>query len=154
MDKTLDTSREYGTVHGADDGTAFVQDALYFDRKGQLMPGQQQPLVNDAVSPAHFPTKETADRRTGRPSAYNSSMPAALIVYFQRTPQAGVEQSRQHRDAAETAGRAEHPAEIPTLAGFARSIGVHRDTVHGWTRKHPDFSDALRRASERSPRKG
>lgn len=32
---------------------------------------------------------------------------------------------------------------IPTIEGFARFIGVHKDTVYEWASKEPAFSDAL-----------
>lgn len=38
--------------------------------------------------------------------------------------------------------------DMPTLAGFAIKIGVHRDTLHEWVKKHPEFSDAYKRAKD------
>lgn len=34
-------------------------------------------------------------------------------------------------------------ANIPTVDGLAICLGVHRDTINEWSRKHPEFRDAL-----------
>jgi len=39
-------------------------------------------------------------------------------------------------------------SEFPTLAGFAASINVHRDTINEWTHQHPEFSDSLKKAKQ------
>jgi hypothetical protein len=33
-----------------------------------------------------------------------------------------------------------------SLTAFAGSIGVCKDTIHAWTKEHPEFSDAVARA--------
>lgn len=32
---------------------------------------------------------------------------------------------------------------LPTVEGFARRIGVHKDTLYAWSQEHKDFSDSL-----------
>jgi hypothetical protein len=69
----------------------------------------------------------------GRPTKYDISFCEAMSAYFSK--EVGF---------------------FPTLAGFAASIGVTRDTLHEWanakteegTLKHPEFSDAYKRAKE------
>jgi hypothetical protein len=55
----------------------------------------------------------------GRSSAYNSSFCQQIIEFMARGY---------------------------SLTAFAGHIGVARDTVYGWTEKHPEFSDALTKA--------
>ena len=38
------------------------------------------------------------------------------------------------------------PAKLPTLVQFAKSIGVHRDTINAWEHKYDEFSDAVKMA--------
>lgn len=69
----------------------------------------------------------------GRPTAYDPKYCDEIIEYFGVKPY-------------ETINGKQVAADTPTLAGFACKIGVHRDTLHEWTQKHPDFSDAVKRA--------
>lgn len=38
--------------------------------------------------------------------------------------------------------------DLPTLAGFAKKIGVSRETINEWQRVHKEFSDAVKIAKE------
>lgn len=38
--------------------------------------------------------------------------------------------------------------DFPSLAGFAILIGFHRDTIHEWSKVHPEFSDAYKMAKD------
>lgn len=40
------------------------------------------------------------------------------------------------------------PCKLPTLEGFAISIGVHRETLLNWADAHEEFFDALKRAKD------
>jgi len=39
-------------------------------------------------------------------------------------------------------------AELPTIQGFAISIGIPSTTVKGWPKDHPEFADAYARAKD------
>ena len=41
-----------------------------------------------------------------------------------------------------TTGRLQ--TELPTVEGFADYIGVHRDSIYEWKKKHPLFSDTIK----------
>lgn len=75
----------------------------------------------------------------GRPSAYDPKFVDMMIKYFDIS-------------ILSDEGKVN---DLPTLAGFAGKIGVHRDTLHEWATalesnklKYPDFSDAYKRAKD------
>ena len=89
----------------------------------------KQPQSNNDVQPVMAaPTP-----KAGRPTKYEDWIPEAMLAFFSR----GV-------------------GNFPTLAGFAASIGVSRETLHDWATakdvsgdlRNPIFSDAYKRAKE------
>jgi len=75
----------------------------------------------------------------GRPTKYTDDMPDKIIKFFDWEP--FVMKGKDNRPTA---------CVLPTLAGFARSIGVNKDTLHEWSKesnkeKYPGFSDAKKR---------
>lgn len=74
--------------------------------------------------------------KPGRPSEYDSKYCQEILKYFGVKP---YETNERGREVA---------ADLPTLAGFASKIGVHRDTLHQWTKDHPEFSDAYKKAKD------
>ncbi len=71
----------------------------------------------------------------GRPTAYDPKYCDEILEYFSIKPY------------EKTDGKTE-VADLPTFAGFAKTIGVHRDTLNEWTNEHPQFSDAYKKAKE------
>lgn len=84
----------------------------------------------------------------GRPSLYDPSYCAALISYFDRSPFVETEKTITTAKGTVIVEKIRLPAPFPSLAGFARMIGVHRDTIHAWASEFPDFSDAIARAKD------
>lgn len=80
----------------------------------------------------------------GRPTSYRAEYIDELIAYFALTPCEFEERENSKGEIQRLA----IPASLPTLAGFACKIGVHRDTIHAWSKAHPEFSDALKLAKE------
>jgi hypothetical protein len=81
--------------------------------------------------------KDALKTTVGRPSKYDPSVVDKFIQYFSKKPY----------EKNDITGR-EVPADFPTLAGFAISIGISRDTLHEWAQQYPEFSDAYKRAKE------
>jgi len=67
--------------------------------------------------------------KAGQPTKYQPKFCQMLIEYFDVDP-------------------AKKVKEVPTLAGFAIRIGVHRDTLHEWSKIHPDFEYVYKRAKD------
>lgn len=72
----------------------------------------------------------------GQPSRYDSKFIQMLLDYFNVKPY-----------SENTLGKLE-ASDFPTLAGFATVIGVHRETLLNWTKVHPEFFDAYKRAKD------
>lgn len=98
------------------------------------------------------PSKKTEDKKTekhagGRPPKYDPIYCKKIIQYFKVKPYHNVNITRV-KDGKKIQTIEEVPNDLPLLEGFAASIGVHRDTVHGWTEKYSEFSDALKIAKD------
>ena len=72
----------------------------------------------------------------GRPSKYKPEFVDQLIKYF-NSPAITID-----KDGKMT------PGHFPTLARFASMIEVNKDTLIEWTKVHPEFSDAYKRAKD------
>ena len=89
----------------------------------------------------------------GRPTLFKEEYANQLIEYFDIEP-------FERRPLLDKEGNEKGleivPAKFPTLARFAVSIGVTRDTLYEWATaknedgelKHPDFSYAYKKAKE------
>jgi hypothetical protein len=66
--------------------------------------------------------------KAGRPTKYSKEIP---------------EKAREYADTGYK--EAEHT--IPSIAGLARVLGVHKDTLYEWAKHNPKFSDALKEVS-------
>ena len=83
----------------------------------------------------------------GRPTKYKQEYCEEIIEFFSRpiseefTRKIRTKEGVQEIDVIEA-------TDLPTLASFAVSIGVHRDTLHEWSTKHEEFSDAIKKAKD------
>lgn len=86
----------------------------------------------------------------GRPTDYDPKYVDEIIDYFSVQP-------LKRKLVAEYEGKDGKPIPIysdpeptsfPSLAGFAAKIGVHRDTLHEWQKKHKEFDEAVKLAKE------
>lgn len=78
-----------------------------------------KPRPKSKAKPLRSPPAVIVSRGGGQPTKYDPSYCARLI---------------------------EHGRNGRSFETFAVEIGVHRDTVNEWTRKHPEFSDAVDQA--------
>lgn len=86
--------------------------------------------------------------KIGRPSLYKPEYCQAIVDYFDKDPYQKVNVVTGHSDGKPITKTELKANDLPFLAGFAKSIGVNRDTVNEWAKHHPDFSVALKKAKE------
>src|SRR3990167_11237116 len=88
------------------------------------------------------------EKRGGRPTKYKKELCDDLIKYFDIEPHFETPVITTYKDGTTKEEVKFIPADLPTLAGFAVSIKVHRDTLNKWSEVHKEFSDAIMRAKE------
>jgi hypothetical protein len=83
------------------------------------------------------------DDSTGEPQVYDPSVhPASIVKYFKDK----LEEIQDVERVETERGDVKHvqaPIPPPTLAGYAVSIGVTRECVWSWSKKHEEFEDAF-----------
>lgn len=87
-------------------------------------------------------------RPVGRPTDYKPEYCQMLIDYFSIEPYKEIQKKIYTKSGALIEIPEDRPADFPSLAGFCIKIGIHRDTLHEWTKNHPEFSDVYRLAKE------
>ena len=85
---------------------------------------------------------DKARGRTGRPTVYDPAFVEKVHAYLRENQD---EWSEFHKTRGEKSDSYEPVVKVklPTVEGFARFIGVHKDTLYEWKCLYPDFSDAL-----------
>lgn len=76
----------------------------------------------------------------GRPTTYDPKYCEEIIAYFD---QPAFEQSTDDRGRLIV-----NPRPLPTKERFAHMIGVHTDTLVEWSKVHPEFAAAYKRAGQ------
>lgn len=92
----------------------------------------------------------------GRPSKFDPKFADMLIKFFDQPPYEEKTKTIFTRRGDEVEVNYDAPTDFPTLASFAISIGVHRDSLHEWANAknekgqliNRDFSDAYKRAKD------
>ena len=79
---------------------------------------------------------KSINTKPGQPSGYDIKYIQMLIDYFNVKPY-----------KENNMGKLE-ASDFPTLAGFAVKIGFHRETLLNWSKEHPEFFDAYKRAKD------
>lgn len=83
-----------------------------------------------------------------RPSKYKPEYCKEIIKFFDKEPHFETPVITTYKDGTTKEEIKFIPCDLPTLASFASKIKVHRDTIHEWSKKHPKFSDSIKRAKE------
>lgn len=104
--------------------------------------------------------KKIKKKGPGRPSGYKPEYVKELIEYFSISPYRQVNKKITEKLESgdskvleiaqfDESGRAiNETSDFPTFAGFAISIGVHRDTLVEWSKNYAEFSDAYKKAKD------
>lgn len=108
--------------------------------------------------------KKASQKKTvGRPSSFKPQYVAELIKYFSKPAYSQVVKKVSEKveiDGASQTKIIEIPqcrddgtpvleaSDFPTMAGFAISIGVHRDTLQEWAKNYAEFSDVYKKAKD------
>lgn len=86
---------------------------------------------------ASYKSKAKKEKKPeGRPTDYNPKYCQMLLDYFNVKPY-----------SKNSLGKLE-ASDFKSLAGFAISIGVHRETLLNWSKQYPEFFDAYKRAKD------
>lgn len=81
-------------------------------------------------------------------SKYHDDIPKEFIDYFDQPPYRAVTKTivTKKGDVAEVTEN--EATDFRSIAGFARKVGVHRDTLHQWSKVHPAFTEVYGRAKD------
>lgn len=79
--------------------------------------------------------------KVGRPSKYNENTQKLSDEY--------VDNYKLYNELVGSDGKITHMVNsIPSVAGLAKYLGVHRDTIYEWSNAHSQFSDTLERLKQ------
>ena len=93
-------------------------------------------------------SKQTEQPEPGQPTKYRPEYCQQLIDYFSIEP---LEIIREQEITGTEGGKyvsRRLPQRFPWFEGFARKIGVHRNTLKNWCAEHPEFAEAYETAKD------
>lgn len=93
-------------------------------------------------------SKQTEQPEPGQPTKYKPEYCQQLIDYFSIEP---LEIIREQEITGTEGGKyisRRLPQRFPWFEGFARKIGVHRNTLKNWCAEHPEFAEAYDTAKD------
>ena len=100
-------------------------------------------------------TKKTAikvktppKKEVGRPSKYDPKFCEEIVTFFNQEPYEQLTRTITRKDGSVVEEEVRVATPLPTLADYATKIGVHRDSIHEWSKNYPEFSDAIKRAKD------
>lgn len=93
-------------------------------------------------------SKRTEQPKPGQPTKYKPEYCQQLIDYFSIEPLEIIrEQEITDTEGGKYISR-RLPQRFPWFEGFARKIGVHRNTLKNWCAEHPEFAEAYETAKD------
>ena len=82
-------------------------------------------------------------RPVGRPSKYRPDHhPEDIVAYFRESFDA-IEEPERVESAQGGVKYVQAPVRPPTLAGYAAWVGVRRETLWAWARRHEEYGEAV-----------
>lgn len=110
---------------------------------------QLRGIVKDTPkTPPVEPPKQLEQPEPGQPTKYKPEYCQQLIDYFSIEPLEIIrEQEITNTDGGKYISR-RLPQRFPWFEGFARKIGVHRNTLKNWRAEHPEFAEAYDTAKD------
>lgn len=110
---------------------------------------QQRGIAKDKPKKSSIElSKQPEQPEPGQPTKYKPEYCQQLIDYFSIEPLKIVaEQKIIGTEGGKYVSR-RLPQRFPWFEGFARSIGVHRNTLKNWCAEHPEFAEAYDTAKD------
>ena len=93
-------------------------------------------------------SKQTEQPKPGQPTKYKPEYCQQLIDYFSIDPTKITEDETVSSADGDKLIARRMPQRMPWLEGFARKIGVHRNTLRDWCDLHPEFAEAYETAKD------
>ena len=110
---------------------------------------QLRGIVKDTPkTPPVDPPKQPEQPEPGQPTKYKPEYCQQLIDYFSIEP---LEVIREQEITGTEGGKyvsRRLPQRFPWFEGFARKIGVHRNTLKNWCDEYPEFAEAYDTAKD------
>ena len=105
-------------------------------------------IKDDPKKPAVKLSKQFKLPASGQPTKYKPEYCQQLIDYFSIEPLGVIrEQEITGTEGGKYVSR-RLPQRFPWFEGFARKIGVHRNTLKNWCAEHPEFAEAYETAKD------
>lgn len=94
-----------------------------------------------------MPKKSVKKSPVGRPTDYRKKYCREIIDYFEVEYQEFEEQVASQGKAVTV--KKNRLTKFPTIEGFCVEIGITKETLHRWVKKHEEFSDAYKIAKQK-----
>ena len=94
------------------------------------------------------PSKQPEQPEPGQPTKYKPEYCQQLIDYFSIEPLEIIREQEITDTEGDKYISRRLPQRFPWFEGFARKIGVHRNTLKNWCNEHPEFAEAYDTAKD------
>lgn len=87
--------------------------------------------------------RNSVAKRGGRPTKYKTRYVKEIVDYFNIEPTREITDLIRYKDGTEKESTKEVANSLPTLEGFAASIGVSVQILSDWAERNPKFKHAI-----------